>query len=196
MNQKTFVFIGRSGCGKGTQAKLLSDYLKKIDNKEVLYIQTGSEIREFIKGDSETQKIANGIYATGGLFPEFITVYMWIRVLIDKYTKNEHIIFDGTPRKVHEAGVLNSIFEFYTMDKPYVIYINVSKDESINRLMKRGRVDDNREDIEARLSWFETDVIPAIDYYRNNNSYNLIEIDGMKTVEEIHNEIVNKLALK
>ncbi len=195
MTQKSFIFIGRSGCGKGTQTKLLSDYLKKIDTKKVLYIQTGNEIREFIKGSSETQKMSKEIYDKGGLQPEFIAVYMWIKVLVENYTVNEHIIFDGTPRRLHEAGVLNSIFPFYGGQKPYIVFINVSKQESIKRLIARGRFDDNMQDIEERLSWFETEVEPAIDYYRNNQNYIFLDIDGMRSVDEIHKDIVSRIDL-
>lgn len=195
MTQKTFIFVGRSGCGKGTQSNLLSDYLKKNDNNDVLYIQTGNEIREFIKGETETQKLANQIHSKGGLQPEFIAVYMWIKVLVEKYKLNEHLIFDGTPRRLHEAGVLNSIFDFYSKNKPYVIFIDVNKEESIKRLMARGRFDDNMQDIEERLSWYETEVEPVIEYYRNNKDYIFLDIDGVRTVEEIHKDIVSRIEL-
>ncbi|MDO8430507.1 MAG: nucleoside monophosphate kinase [Candidatus Taylorbacteria bacterium] len=194
MNQKSFIFIGRSGCGKGTQAKLLSDYLKKIDpTRDVLYIQTGEHFREFIKGPSYTQKISRAIYDVGGLQPEFLAVFMWANVFVNKFTKNEHIIMDGTPRKLHEAGVLDSAFKFYGLEKPIVINIDISKNESIDRLMARKRFDDNREDIEMRLSWYETDVVPALEYYKNNKNYQYVSLDGNRSIEEIHKDIISLL---
>lgn len=197
MNQKSFIFIGRSGCGKGTQAKLLSDYLKKIDpSREILYVQSGQEFREFIKGNSETQKLSKAIYDVGGLQPEFLAIYMWANVLVNKFTKNEHVIMDGMPRKFHEAGVLESIFDFYKLEKPVVINIDISKEQSIDRLMARGRVDDNREDIAERLSWYETDVVPAIAFYENNPKYNFIKIDGNRSIEDVHKDIIEKANLK
>lgn len=197
MNQKSFIFIGRSGCGKGTQAKLLSDYLKKIDpSREILYVQSGQEFREFIKGNSETQKLSRAIYDVGGLQPEFLAIYMWANVLVNKFTKNEHVIMDGMPRKFHEAGVLESIFDFYKLEKPVVINIDISKEQSIDRLMARGRVDDNREDIAERLSWYETDVVPAIAFYENNPKYNFIKIDGNRSIEDVHKDIIEKANLK
>lgn len=195
MTQKTFIFVGRSGCGKGTQSNLLSDYLKKNDNKDVLYIQTGNEFREFIKGETVTQKLANEVYSKGGLQPEFIAVYMWIKVLVENYKLNEHLIFDGTPRRLHEAGVLSSVFDFYGNNKPYIIFIDVSKEESIKRLIARGRFDDNMQDIEERLSWYETEVEPVIEYYRNNKDYIFLDIDGARPIEEIHKDIVSRIEL-
>ncbi len=191
MNQKSFIFIGRSGCGKGTQAKLLNEYLKKVDPKrDILYIQTGDEFRKFIVGNSDTQKMSKAISDVGGLQPEFLAIYMWANVLVNKFTKNEHIIMDGMPRKLHEAGVADSIFEFYGLMRPIVIYLDLSKEASIDRLMARKRADDTREDIAERLSWFETDVVPAIEYYKNNKKYDFVYLDGNRSVEEIHNDII------
>jgi adenylate kinase len=196
MNQKSFIFIGRSGCGKGTQAKLLYDYLKKNDPaREVLYIQCGAEFREFIKGTTETQRLAREINEVGGLQPEFLAIYMWANVLVNKFTKNEHVIMDGMPRKAHEAGVLESIFDFYKLEKPIVINIDISKEISIDRLMARGRMDDNREDIAERLSWYETDVVPAIGFYENNPKYSFIKIDGNRSIQEVHEDIIKQIKL-
>lgn len=196
MNQQTYIFIGRSGCGKGTQGKLLSQHLKKTDpSREVLYVQSGSEFRKFIQGESHTQKLAKKINDVGGLQPEFLAIYMWVNFVVNNYKGGEYIIFDGTPRKFHEAGVLDSIFGFYSIPKPIVIHINVSKDWSINRLMERGRSDDNREDIEERLSWYETDVLPTIEFYQTSPEYTFIEINGEQSIEEVNAALLAKLSV-
>ena len=196
MKPQAFIFIGRSGSGKGTQAKLLTDYLTELDTaKQTLYIQSGSEFRSFIKGESHTETLARSVNDQGGLQPEFLAVYMWTNVLVNKYTGGEHLIFDGTPRKLHEAGVLDSIFDFYNLEKPYVISLKVSEDWSVRHLMARGRTDDTEAVIRERLSWFEKEVQGAISYYRTSPRYNFIEIDGEQTVQEVHKELVEKLKL-
>jgi adenylate kinase family enzyme len=163
MNLQSFVFIGRSGCGKGTQIEMLMKLLKEKDpDREILYIYTGQEFRNFIQGSSTTQKISRSIYDAGGLMPEFLTVHMWVKPLVEKYKGNQHIIFDGTPRKFHEAGVLHSMFGFYKLEKPWVINIGISAEEAVKRLLKRERQDDNESDIRKRLGWYETDVSPTI----------------------------------
>lgn len=193
MTPQTFIFIGRSGCGKGTQAKLIQDYLKKHDPKrEILYVQTGQEFREFIKGDTTTQKLSRDIYDVGGFQPEFLAIYMWTNVLVNKYTADEHLVIDGAARKYHEAGVLDSIFSFYKMSKPHIVYIDISKEESKRRLLARGRVDDNEEDIEARLGWFDVEVVPALDFFKNNPDYHYLVINGEQSIEDTHKEIITK----
>lgn len=194
MDQRTFILIGRSGCGKGTQGDLLSKYLKQIDSsRDTLYIQSGSEIREFIKGNSITQKISNEYYTSDKLQPEFISVYMWINILINNYTESKHLIFDGTPRRKHEAGVLDSIFDFYSLKKPTVINIDVSEEWATEKLSARHRMDDKEEDIKKRLAWYMTDVVPTIEFYKNNPRYNFISVNGEQGIEEIHNDIIKSI---
>ena len=197
MTPKTFIIIGRSGAGKGTQADLLSKYLKQIDpSHETLYVQSGGEFRDFVSGPTFTQQKAREVYDTGGLEPEFLAVYMWAKVFVDKYTADKHLIIDGTPRKAHEVGVLYSVFDFYGIKNPYVLYINVSPEWSRDHLKGRHRRDDTSEDIEARLNWFDTDVLPNIEGYRHDPFYTMIDINGEQTIEAVHQEIIKKIALK
>jgi adenylate kinase family enzyme len=196
MTPQSFIFIGRSGCGKGTQVELLAKNLKEKESSiGVLYVQTGQEFREFIKGNALTQKKAKKIYDIGGLMPEFLTVNMWIKPLIEKYKGNQHIIFDGTPRKLHEAGVLDSVFGFYDLGKPWVINIVIGEEEALKRLLLRKRPDDTGKDIKRRLEWYESDVAPTLEFYRNNPSYNFLEINGERPVEDIHADIVKGINL-
>ncbi len=193
---QAFIFIGRSGCGKGTQVQLLIEVLKKkIPGIDALYIQTGQQFRDFIQDTSATAQKAKDIYDIGGLEPEFLSTYMWVKELDEKYVGNQHVIFDGTPRKMHEAGVLHSCFGFYGFTKPWVVNIDISEEESARRLMARKRVDDTEEDVKKRLAWYETDVVPTLGYYDGNPAYNFIKIFGNRSIEEVHADIVKRLGL-
>ena len=161
----------------------------------MLYIQGGGEFREFIKGESATQKISRKLYEEDKLQPEFLSVYMWINVLVKKYLGTQHLIFDGAPRRKHEAGVLDSIFDFYGLTSPYVINIDVSEEWATERLSARHRQDDKSEDIKKRLAWYLTDVVPAIDFYKNNPKYTFIQVNGERSIEDIHKEIIEKINL-
>jgi len=196
MTPQAFIFMGRSGSGKGTQIKLLVDLLKKLDpERDILNIYTGEEFRRFIQGPSATQKASKALYDAGGLMPEFLTVHMWTKPLIERYDGNQHIIFDGTPRKYHEAGVLHSMFDFFGFDKPHAVNIDITPAEATRRLLLRKRLDDNEEDIKKRLGWYETDVVPTVDFYRDNPSYDYIQVDGERPIELVQADIVKKLGL-
>jgi adenylate kinase family enzyme len=179
---------------------MLMEEIKKIDqetgqSRGILYVQTGAELREFIKGESYTEKKCHDIYVSGDLQPEFLAVYMWIKKVVKEYTGKEHIVFDGTPRKLHEAGVLHSILDFYGLSKPNVVNIDISKDTARQRLMSRGRMDDDEKEIEKRLGWYETDVQPAIDFYKNNDKYHFHHINGEQSVEKVWEDLWKSLQM-
>jgi adenylate kinase family enzyme len=191
MNPQTFIFIGRSGCGKGTQAKLLIDYLKGHDQAHsVFYLESGAVFRKLIAENTHTAKLAKRIYEAGGLQPEFLAVWVWANLLIDTMTGEEHLVIDGTPRKPREAHVLDSAFKFYKREKPTVVHLDVSREWSVSKLTDRNRPDDNPGDIEARLNWFESEVMPAINFFRGNSYYRVLDINGEQPIEKVHADVV------
>ena len=195
MKFQTFIFIGRSGCGKGTQVALLQEYIKTQDHKRpILYIETGERFRQFIKEPSLSSRLAAEIYKTGNRQPDFIAVWMWSHLLVEQMTGEEHLIFDGTPRSLHEAQIIDTAITFYNRQRPHVIYLNISRETSKARMMARRRMDDvNEEVIERRLNWFESDVLPAVEYFRKYSKYNFIELDGDQPVEAVQQEILSKV---
>jgi adenylate kinase family enzyme len=194
---QVFIFIGRSGCGKGAQVDLLIKALKEADSSRgVLYIQTGQEFRKFIQGQSFSAKRSKVCNEKGGLQPEFLAIKMWVDALVDNYNGTDHVVFDGTPRKFHEAGVLESIFDFYDFDKPYVVNIDVSREESRKRLLLRKRMDDNESEISKRLDWYETDVAPTVEYFRKNAKYIFLKIDGERPIPDIHADLMKRLGFR
>ena len=198
MKPHAFIFIGRAGAGKGTQAKLLSETLKKIHDRPLLYMETGVEFRKFINSDNHTARLSKSVVETGGLMPEFMPVYIWGKILTEQYQGDQHLIFDGTPRKLLEAQLLDSVFPFYGFEKPSVIYLDIEHEESHKRLMirsKEGRKDDNAAAIERRRIAFEQDVLPTIEWYRSNPRVTFLDTDGHGTIEEVHARIVKALGL-
>jgi adenylate kinase len=195
MKFQTFIFIGRSGCGKGTQVALLQEYIKTQDHKRpILYIETGERFRQFIKEPSLSSRLAAEIYKTGNRQPDFIAVWMWSHLLVEQMTGEEHLIFDGTPRSLHEAQIIDTAITFYNRQRPHVIYLNISRETSKARMIARRRMDDlNEEEIERRLNWFETDVLPAVEYFRNYSKYNFVELDGDQPVEAVQQELLLKV---
>ena len=61
--KQTFIFIGRSGSGKGTQAGLLQKYIQKHDSTTPLvYLESGHLFRDFIQEDSCASRLSHVIY--------------------------------------------------------------------------------------------------------------------------------------
>jgi len=188
-----FIFIGRSGGGKGTQVELFKNELSKKDGKKILHVESGSLLREFMKGNSYTQIRLKKIIDSGGLVPESIIISLWSQYLKDNFTGNENILFDGTPRKFREAVVLDDALKFYDFEKYYIININVSREWATKRLLARQRKDDMKAAIDKRMDWFDTEVMQSINYFRNNECCHFIEVNGEQTIDEVHNEIMSKV---
>jgi adenylate kinase family enzyme len=124
--------------------------------------------------------------------PDFLAVRIWSQLLIEQFKGKEHLFLDGICRSLPEAEIFTTAAKFYDR-KPVVVYINVSRGWSRERLLARGRSDDDKEGVEKRLDWFEKDTYPAIEYFNMNNQYTLLNINGEQTIEEVHKEIMGKL---
>ena len=196
MAPHTFVLMGKSGCGKGTQAKLLREYIEANDaeKRSVFYLETGERFREFIKGKTFSSRLAGEVYKTGAPQPAFLAVWNWAHLLVDFLTGEEHLLVDGTPRSFQEALVFNSAIKFYGRVKPVIIHVDVSREWSKARMIERGRMDDiSPEEVDKRLNWFETDVVPALDYFKANELYTFIRVNGEQSVEKVHADIMEQV---
>lgn len=195
-NSLTLLLTGRSGCGKGTQANLLIEYLKKNDAREILYVYAGDKMRELVaKKENLTSKLAEEIMMSGKKQPDFLAIWSWSNELVDKLTDDAHLIIDGSPRTAIEAKVLDEAFEFYGRKNIKPILVDVSYKWASARLLARKRFDDTEERIKNRLEYFEKFVEPAIDYYEKESKNKLIRVNGEQTIEEVHKEIIEKLEL-
>ena len=192
----TCIFIGRSGCGKGTQAALLERVIReKYSGEPLFYLETGARFRDFIQSNTYSSNLSQDIMATGALQPEFLAIWNWSHLLLENMKGGEHLILDGTPRKLDEAEVLDSAMRFYKRKKPYVIFIDVSKEFSLARFKERGRIDDmNAQAIIKRMEWYEEHVVPAVRFYWQNDDYTLIHVHGEQSVDAVHAEIIKNIA--
>lgn len=190
---ETVVFIGRSGSGKGTQAKLLKDRITLLDSRKrpILYVETGEHFRAFIRGKSFSSKLSRTFLEKDLRQPDFLACFMWTNVLVNELGEEMHLVFDGAPRSLPEAVVFSSAMAFYKREKPTIIHINVSNKWSEERLLARSRSDDTSLDkITKRLDWFERDTLPAIDYFKAHEEFRFIEVDGEQSIENVHNDII------
>ncbi len=199
MNLKTFIVIGRSGCGKGTQAKILEAFLKNEDpGRSIFHLETGARFREFIKGGSYTSKLALQVSEAGERQPDFLAVWNWAHLMMEELNGNEHMVIDGTPRSYEEALVLDTAMSFYGRVMPTVIYLDVSRQWSRERLLSRaskeGRSDDQSvAKVERRLDWFETEVMRGVKFFEQSNGYRFIHINGEQSIEQVAADIQREL---
>lgn len=196
MEKQFFILIGRSGGGKGTQAKLLKEYLEKKGHEKVLHITTGGGFRALSERGTYASELSKKNTNSGGFGPEFLAIWVWSSIFIDTLTGGETIILDGAPRKKAEAVALHSAITFFGYYTPTVIYLDVSESVSKDHIKDRGREDDTTEGIASRVSWFDIETLPTIEEYLNDPRYRVLHINGNQGIEEVHKELIAKYEIQ
>ena len=186
MNHKfTLCLVGRSGCGKGTQAKFL---LERLRAEGVFHMETGRFLRELLAAKNPTTQLAQEvIMGPGGLFPWWFPMFLWLREIIEHGHAGEHMIGDGTPRRIAEAKFLDDVMSWHKRPLPLCIYVDVSEEEVTHRLLTRGRADDNVAAIRNRMDYFAEAVLPMIDHYEEHDR--LISVDGNLPPDQVWRQI-------
>ena len=193
MDKQFFIIIGRSGSGKGTQARLLKSVLEE-KGASVQHITTGGGFRNFIQSDNFVAKCSGELNEIGGLQPEFLAVWNWSNIFINTLKENDTVILDGAPRRMYEVPALESAITFLGYKNPTIIYVDVTENWAKERLLARGREDDKDiEDVNRRLAWFELDVLPVISTYIEDPRYKVLHVNGEQSIDAVHQEIIGKL---
>ncbi|MBU2575522.1 nucleoside monophosphate kinase [Patescibacteria group bacterium] len=174
------ILLGPQGSGKGTQAK-------KIANKlDIQYLEAGKLLRNEIASGSERGIYISSLINKGTLLPdEYISKFMEEKITLAVKESNG-IIVDGFPRRQGQADAFEKII------KPtHVILIDISDEESMNRLMLRAkienRIDDTEERIKHRLEQYHSDTEPLINRYDKQGI--LHRIDGTPDIPEVEKSI-------
>ncbi len=168
------LLIGPQGSGKSTQGKLLVGHLK------IPYISTGDIFRTISTDNSEEGKRIKQILESGQLVDDETTASL-VQKRIQSDDCQKGFILDGYPRNLEQVSKIPNL----NFDK--VIYFNVSEEEVIDRLLKRGRADDTRESIKTRLNLYYDQTQPLLDYYKNLGV--LVEVDGRNDIQKVQDEI-------
>lgn len=185
------ILFGPPGSGKGTQAVLLSDRYK------LFHISTGDIFRREIKNKSALGLEATAYLDTGKLVPDEVTFKMLIAEIDNNPGKCNHgILFDGYPRTIPQAQIIDKEFEERQAPVTAVLSLAVNDEEVIKRILLRaktsGRSDDGDEKIvRHRLQVYKDQTLPLAAYYRGQHKY--VELKGEGTVEEIFERLCNEI---
>lgn len=181
----TFIFTGRPGAGKGTQAKLLAD---RIGAK---FISAGAELRKFAELDTPVSRKVKEEIDQGILLPHWVPIYLFHSIIFG-LKGDEPIVLDGFARKPLEARTITKTFNW--IDRPFTV-INLEIPETLVqeridiRKKTQQRADD--ESVEERLKQFNEKTAEAIQYFREYA--HVIDVDGTQSIEDIHEEIWKKI---
>lgn len=187
-NKITISLLGRSGCGKGTQAEFIMRRL----GKSGYGVSTGRALRSLLALHNATTDRTYRIIQEGKLYPSWFVWFVWLKQLIEGGHASQHLLFDGSPRMLQETRSLDEVIHWHGRSLPVCIYLDVSRKEATRRLLLRGRADDALHAIRNRMNFFDQEVMKTIRYFRSHRR--LIRINGEQKPEAIAADIDRALA--
>ncbi len=180
--------FGPPGAGKGTQSALL------IEKYKLTYISTGDLLRHEISEGSELGKKAEDIINRGQLVSDELVVEL-IEKRIMMSAANNGILFDGFPRTLVQAYILEGLLLKMNTSLACMLSLVVPREELVARLLERGkssgRSDDTAEVIEYRLEEYENKTKPVIEFYKFREKY--VPVNGVGPIPEIFKRLTESI---
>ncbi len=204
------IFLGPISSGKGTQSQMAA---KKYN---LLPISTGELLRERRnKNDEIGVKIAS-LQKQGRLVDDEIVLQV-LEEKVKTCASDMGILFDGYPRTLHQANLLDELLKKYDRKIDKVINLEIDDEAIVDRIsgrlvckcgetyhkiykktVKEGicdkcgqalyqRDDDTKEGIKRRLEVYHTQVVPLIDFYDKRNL--LANVNALQDIEKVSQDI-------
>ncbi len=205
------ILLGPPGCGKGTQAKMLTE------KYHIPQISTGDILREAVKNKTPLGLEAKTYMDSGKLVPDDVVIGI-IQDRLKQPDCEKGFILDGFPRTVVQAEALDDTLKTMGKKIEHAISISVDEEELLRRLTGRRtcrscgamfhilfnppkkegicdkcsgelyqREDDKEETIRNRLNVYNQQTAPLIDYYQKKELLRTIE--GVGKIEDIFRKI-------
>jgi adenylate kinase len=174
------ILIGPPGAGKGTQCQRLAGLL------EVPHLSTGEMLRAAVREGTPAGRQAAAFMEQGQLVPDPLIVGM-VNSRLQQPDCRNGCLLDGFPRTLPQAATLDDVLERQAISLDGVIELAVPRDELVRRMLARKREDDDPEIFARRITSFEEQTAPLLDYYARQGK--LASVDGLGDADEIFRRV-------
>ena len=183
------ILFGPPGSGKGTQSeKLIAKYNFK-------HLSTGDLLRSEISKKTPLGLEAKKFMDKGQLVPDEVVIAM-ISSALDNNPDVVGFLFDGFPRTALQAEALDKLLELKLQTINAMIALDVSEEELVQRLKKRGetsgRSDDvNEQVIRTRIAEYHNKTTPVADHYKK--AHKAVMVKGEGSIDDIFDALTREI---
>ena len=173
------LFLGPPGAGKGTQAARL------CEGHGMKHLSTGDLLRSEVAAGTALGQEAEAVMNRGELVSDALVLAIMESQM--KALTADGWLLDGFPRTVPQAEALEPLLKELQQPIEAVVLLELDDAVLIERLLARGRADDNEAVIRNRLEVYREKTAPLISFYRDKGL--LVAVPAHGSVEEITDRI-------
>lgn len=188
------ILLGPPGAGKGTQSARI------VERFGIPQLSTGDMLRAAVKAGTPVGLRAKAIMDAGNLVSDEVVIGI-VADRIEEADARKGFILDGFPRTIAQADALEAMLAKKGLALDVVVELKVDRAILIDRIVKRAeetkargeavRKDDDPEVFKTRLAAYDRDTAAIAPYYKDRGR--LIEIDGMRPIDEVWQEVEKTL---
>jgi adenylate kinase len=171
------LLFGPTGAGKSMQGQMLAvrQGWKWLSTGEMLRASTDPEVIEVLK--------------SGELVSDELTYEVFEAAINEAIAKKyNNVIVDGFPRTKDQAEWLAGYLEKTQQSIDIVVALEVPEAEIMQRLEKRGRMEDTPETIAKRMTIYRQKMYPVLGIFAEQGM-KIVHLDGTGTAGEVHDRI-------
>jgi adenylate kinase len=142
----------------------------------------GDVLRMYVTGKQRERMLAGGLLDDN----EIINI---VDKVIKSIPDHEEVILDGFPRTIPQAEWLLEQVKTGSFKLDLAFHLVATHEAVKERLLKRARIDDKENAIEARFEEYERSTRPLIDWL-TKRGVKVVEVDADRSVDAVNNDLV------
>jgi adenylate kinase len=170
------ILMGVAGAGKSMQGKILAD------EHGYAWISTGEILRVLVTGKRRQEMLEGKLLSD----EEMIAILDKVLELIDT---NQEFILDGFPRTIVQTDWLLKQVHEGRFKLSAIVHLTASEQVVHERLVQRGRVDDNEGAIKKRFDEYRAVTMPILDHLKQEG-VPVCDIDASQAPRAVHDAIL------